>query len=188
MLSINAVMVSGSMPQALTRDGCHSLGLELLQDRELGVERQVVWRIDDLVCVAQKGVEGVYAGPDLGGKQSGREIVGPTVSLLYLAAQLVALGERETAVEFLAASRVELQEPPTSRPMRSATSLAPMVTSGTPVPGLVLAPTKYIPCTAFDTIGGRKYPTWKMPCPIPNAAPSSRLYSSRQSSGVLAFS
>ena len=52
-----------------------------------------------------------------------------------------------------------------------------MVTSGTPVPGLVLAPTKYMPSTAFDTIGGRKYPTWKMPCPMPNAAPSSRLYS-----------
>src|SRR5215203_935795 len=144
---------------ALTRDGRHGRGLELVQDGELGAWRQVVWGIDDLVCVAHKGVEGVYAGPELGGEQSGREIVGPTVDLLYLAAQLVALGERETAVELLAAIRVQLQEPPTSRPMRSATSLAPMVTSGTPVPGLVLAPTKYIPCTAFDTIGGRKYPT-----------------------------
>ena len=88
----------------LTRDGRHGLGLELLQDGELGARRQVVWVIDDLVRVAHKGVEGVYARPDLGGEQPGREIVGPAVRLLNLAAQLVALGEREALVELLAAT------------------------------------------------------------------------------------
>src|SRR5215203_3132504 len=130
----------------------------------------------------------MHPRPDLGGKQTGREIVGPAVRLLHLAAKLIGLGEREPAVQLLSARGVEPHGPPTSRFIRSATSLAPMVTSGTPVPGLVLAPTKYMPPTALDTIGGRKYPTWKMPCPMPNAAPSSRLYSSLQPSGVLTFS
>jgi hypothetical protein len=40
--------------------------------------------------------------------------------------------------------------------MRSAASFAPMVTSGTPVPGRVLAPTKYTPRTVLEASGGRK--------------------------------
>ena len=144
--------------------------------------------VHDLVGVAHEGVEGVHVRPHLGREEPGREVVGPAVGPLHAAAELVALGEREPAVEPLPAGRVEAARPHTSRPMRSATSRAPMVTSGTPVPGRVLAPTKYIPSTAFETIGGRKYPTCRMPCPMPNAAPSSRLYSSLQSSGVLTFS
>jgi hypothetical protein len=50
-----------------------------------------------------------------------------------------------------------------------------MVTSGTPVPGRVLAPTKYSPSILRESSGGLKIPTCEILCPIPKAAPSSRL-------------
>ena len=72
--------------------------------------------------------------------------------------------------------------------MRSAASLAPMVTSGTPVPGRVLAPTKYMPSTLRETIGGRKDPTPRVAGAAPHAPPPPPVLSSRPASGVFTFS
>src|SRR3712207_1185664 len=113
--------------------------------------------VHDLVRVAHEGVEGVDVGPHIPGQQLRREVVGLAVRTLHPAAEIVALGEREPAVELDAGRGVEAHYyRPSSLPMRCATSRAPMVTSGTPVPGRVLAPTKYRPSTLLETIGGRK--------------------------------
>ena len=113
--------------------------------------------VHELVRVPHKGVERVDVWPHLRRQEPGREVVGLAVGFLDAAAEVVALGQRELAFEGLSAGRVETHQPvPTSRPMRPATSSAPMVTSGTPVPGRVLAPTKYRLFMLRETIGGRK--------------------------------
>src|ERR687894_764730 len=160
----------------LAGDGGHRLPLEGLETPELLPQARDAGVVHDLVGVAHKRVQGMDPWPDVRREEACREVVRAAVGLLDLTAQLVALREREALVELHAARGVEPHDDdPTSRPMRSAASLAPMVTSGTPVPGRVLAPTKYMPSTLRETNGGRKYPTWRMPWPIPNAAPSSRL-------------
>src|SRR5215208_6136389 len=127
----------------------------------------------DLVRVAHKSVQRVNVWLDLLREEAGREVVGPAVCLLHLPAQLVAPGEVQTFVAQRslpcriqahyatpaargeeAAAKEEVL--PRSRPMRSAASFAPMVTSGTPVPGRVLAPTKYTFGRVFEDRGGRK--------------------------------
>src|SRR5215213_1380177 len=129
--------------------------------------------VHDLVRVAHKSVQRVNVWLDLLREEAGREVVGPAVCLLHLPAQLVAPGEIQTfAAQRSLSCRIQAHyETPAargeeaaakeevlarSRPMRSAASFAPMVTSGTPVPGRVLAPTKYTFGRVFEARGGRK--------------------------------
>lgn len=56
-----------------------------------------------------------------------------------------------------------------------ATNLAPLKTIGTPVPGWVLAPTKYRFLNRWLRVDGRKNSTWKMLCDSPRIEPFHKL-------------
>ena len=79
--------------------------------------------------------------------------------------------------------------------MHSETTLTPIKTSGTPLPGLVEAPTKCKPETVGVSrdlipvrVGGLNAASWSKPCERPKTAPFLMLYNSAHSSGVLTFS
>lgn len=60
-----------------------------------------------------------------------------------------------------------------SAAMCSSASAALIMTSGTPLPGRVEAPTKYSPLISPSRIDGRKTASWSSACDRPKTAPCS---------------